>query len=347
MSGDQQIRLVGIVEIGFQKGGAPAEAIDAFTELARRNPGEARFYAAGMLYSASAKELEAAWPAALEHMNSREGTILIEAMLGAMAQQDPLLAAEHLESLEPGKRPRGCLEVCARQLAAQAPQAVADWLAKRSPREREIAGHAVAHGFLESFSASRNHQVLMANLAPMPSAVRRYAIQRASVVTARETPQDSLDRWLEVLPRLDEETANDLRPLLFKEHAKQGGAKLVGSLQPSSLRNEEIAALATGYAHVDPAGAFEWARDLQAGPSRVRAVEGVVSLWLASEPFNASRLVHGLEPGPARDGGLHKLVDYASRQGDSASARLWANEVSDPQLRASLLERLTDKSADE
>jgi hypothetical protein len=100
------------------------------------------------------------------------------------------------------------------------------------------------------------------------------------------------------------------------------------------------AGLYDSWANYDPEAALRHL--LVADPGEAPHKAGiVVKNWVTHEPEEASIFVRDqMDPSPARDAAIRSLINASLSEDDVEAARLWAETISDTQMRVQFLDRI-------
>jgi hypothetical protein len=161
-------------------------------------------------------------------------------------------------------------------------------LASTLPSQTERTAAAIAAGR----AAIRNgdERATAARLAALPEeSTRRTALAALVSAWGASAPHDAVD-WLLAQPDRDIQGA-------FVQLGRQLGqaspetAQTYVARMPLEARSDWIAAVATGYAQVDPHAAAAWLEQFRGDPAYVRGANGVAAILASTDPRAAAQLL--------------------------------------------------------
>ncbi|MEN8716893.1 MAG: hypothetical protein ABF384_18440 [Verrucomicrobiales bacterium] len=125
------------------------------------------------------------------------------------------------------------------------------------------------------------------------------------------------------------------------EFAKSRPAETLESLNDLDLKQkaEIIRGSVEGFLTTLPKEAIEQIqKDLDSVVYQEFADE-LFERWVGRDPIAAGNALDGMAVGPVKDQGIVELVEYLMDASDTEKARVWINEIQNPEIRA----RLTKK----
>lgn len=218
-------------------------------------------------------------------------------------------------------------------LASKDPAAAEAWLAEQKDLPgREFYTQSIINGMAKS-----DPEAALAFAAKQEKPEDR---SRAAETIAQEKIKGGIDSaaaWAAGLK--DPDMKKGAAQAIANQYSRTDPAKAAEYIK--QYAGEEWAGNAIGdvtgsLARKSPEEAMKFASSVQ-GENQIRAYREAVQEWTRQDATAASTYVNQMPQGTARDSSAAALAGTVAREGDASTGIIWANSISDPQVRENAL----------
>ncbi|MEM9531632.1 MAG: hypothetical protein AAGA23_11990 [Pseudomonadota bacterium] len=289
----------------------PEAALTWASQLDRESPQANHWYTA--IASVPQLDHELAWSIVDQEPSAVRRGAMTVAVLGKMAEMDPLGAVDRLEALPAGENRSNAISGIAQQWIQHDPASAMDWLLSLGAQERSNAvtqlGWSLAQLDLD-LAASYLPDLSEQEAQHWLGSLMHHYLQRSPFDAAA---------WLEQYPNIQGhgERMGQVAAALASQDPRAAW-KLVDEIEERRQRDRAMAQLAAGWSQADPRGAGKWWHRLEDADQTGDVLGSLVSGWASVDPDGARKWILRLKEDAHRDQALTQYLGQTTLEPGAA-----------------------------